>query len=123
MAAEYETSEFTPTTQAQVATMYKAVTSPYWGGADGVNLLNHTGGSRVGAICVEIDVSRSQKPWYPFKTAANYAAATNTDRNIFSPGQILAVTNGGPATAVTAGMIFAQYRIELIEPITSALNT
>lgn len=120
LGVEYETSDSTPTTLAQASALFGAVSSAYWGGIEGTAMLGDINRVANGAVYVDVDVKRAQKPWYPFTTSTNYAASTV--KNTFSMGQVVAVCDGGPTPNVAAGRIYVQYRIELVEPIPSALN-
>nr|UHS72355.1 MAG: putative coat protein [Tombusviridae sp.] len=122
LGIEYDTSETSPTTQIQLAQSYRAITTPYWGGSEGVPMLQSPGTHVQGAVCTVFDTARVSKPWYAYKTSSAYGALTVDDRNIYSPGKALVITNGGPTGQVTAGYLYAQYMVELTEPVSSTLN-
>lgn len=119
---QYDTNEAAPASRLQLSATRDSVSGPVWAGWEGATLLNSYQKTVPGAMKVDCDVGRLQKPWYPYITATNYGGLTAIDRNIYSPGQIVAITDGGPAVAVAAGTIYVQYVVDFIEPVSSAVN-
>ncbi len=109
--------------------IYESVSFPVWSGYEGAALLSNFGMKPPGgAVVVDLDCDRlggaSGDAFYRFTTKVNFAAlASNTDRNVYSPARINISTFGGPAIAQSAGNLFIQYCVELIEPIAPAINS
>lgn len=125
MSLGYDTLDTAPATMAGAQSMYRAVTAPYWAGADGAKGL-HSPGNTPGAVDICLDThnlgSGAGLTWYRYVSPATYVAASVSDRNIYCPAQFYFCHSGGPTTAIAAGTIAAHYVIEVIEPIPSVLN-
>jgi len=126
MGLNYDTADSVPTTTPNMS-MYQGFTSvPYWAGWDAAPMLADVYHPRLpGAVIVDVDVDRFDKPWYPFITSADYTTVTTaraSDGNIYAPASLIIATEQGPVAPVGAGRVFVQYDIELIEPILVANN-
>jgi len=106
---------------------YGSVTSPLWAGAAGSCLLGiERRPIPDEAVVVDFDVNRfgyARGPaYYRYMTLAGFGALSPSDRNVYSPCYLDVSTVGGPAVGITAGTIFVEYEIELVEPISGVLN-
>jgi hypothetical protein len=122
MGVVYDTNDTAPTTRAQLASVRDSTSTPIWAGWEGSALLNTFSNSVSGCVYVDVDVARVAKPWYSYSTPANFAAFSTTDRNMYSPGVIFGISDGGPAVQITAGTVYGVYEVELIEPIDASIN-
>lgn len=125
----YDSTDSVPTTVAQMATLQGYVTGPVWSGSEGATLLDSLNPSKPcppGGVCTQLDVNRSTQYWYPYVTAAELTTELTVSSslgNMRSPARLaLATADGSGTTAVNCGRLYAVYRVELIEPIASALN-
>lgn len=122
MGMQYDRTDAPPTTAQQVEQLSLGVTTPIWGGADGVHRLHSN--TQCNAVNIVVDVTKFDKPYYPFEAAGNFAALGTSDQNTYCPCTVQAITIGGPATAITlAGRLMVRYTVELLDPIIAALNT
>lgn len=125
MGFYYDTNDATPTSRTILSAARDTVSIPVWAGWEGAQLLGM--GSKfaakypAGAAVIDFDVTKCQKPWYPFITSGNYAALTAVDRNIYSPGVAYGVIDGLPISTAT-GTAYASYEIEFIEPMSGVSN-
>nr|WGL40993.1 coat protein [Cymbidium chlorotic mosaic virus] len=127
MGFVYDDLDSNPTTVEAMSTLSGYTTSPLWNGAQCAPALSSVKSVvPTGSVCAVLDVTRLSKPWYPFLTAAGYTDVTETTTalgNMYSPGKLVILTiDGSSSTAVGCGRLYAQYEIELIEPIASSLN-
>jgi hypothetical protein len=123
MAIEYDYTDTVATTEAQLSAMYGYVSSPTWAGWEGSELLSMVRKAPcAGSVVCTIDTNRFPERFYPYKTATLFGALTATDKLLYGPGQLNYSSNNGPTVSVGAGNLYAQYVIELIEPIAAALN-
>lgn len=125
MALDYDLADAVPTTMTQIQQMYQSTTSAVWAGYEGSALLqdpNRPISSIPGAVALELDVNRLSEQYYPWIGIAAFGALTTAaQKNIYCPAQLFIGTNGG--IAGTGGDLFIQYKIELIEPVPTAVNT
>lgn len=124
MGLQYDEPDLPPTTLAGMS-MYKGfVSGPNWAGYDGSMLLaNPKTPPPPGAVITVVDVNCFDKPWYPYISQAGLAAIANSvDINQYCPAILINATQGGPATSIAGGDIYAQYEVKLIEPIVVADN-
>jgi len=118
----YDTADSVPASRLAASASYHSVTTPYWAGWEGSTSLSNRNNmgfrsKKGGEVSMSMDVSRVGRPWYSYLTSVNYAAQTGIDRSIYSPGFLVAITDGGPTTSISAGTVFIRYIIELIEPM------
>lgn len=122
MGIEYDYSDSIPTSLNGVVSLPSSVVTPLWGGVEGCSVLNNPKARLPsGAVVVEVDTKRNAR-WYPYLGGTPFAALSNADRMIYAPGRLIAVTENGPTTPVSAGIIFVQYRAEVCQPISSGAN-
>jgi len=126
MALQYDSFDTAPTTVAAISACKGYTTAPVWSGYQAASAVcSPSNAIPPGSVCVELDVTRLSKPWYPFITSANLTTVGETltsAQNQYSPARLVYVSADGPTTAVSAGRLYAQYVIDLIEPITPSLN-
>nr|UHS72239.1 MAG: putative coat protein [Macanavirus sp.] len=123
----YDHNDNAPASVAAAQQAYQSVTAPYWAGWEGSALLqNFNIPAMPGAICSTLDVRRLGGPlgdaFYRFANLGNFGGFSNTIKNIYSPGILDITTTGGPVVSVLAGNIFAEYAIEVIEPVNPTAN-
>lgn len=100
-------------TFVQVASMTGGVTTPPWGGGPFAG---------PGAVRVVVDCSRFDKPRYSYMTTANFNALTASDQNNYCPVTLARATQGNTAGGAVMGRVWADYSIELLDPIVAGLN-
>ena len=126
MGLTYDQYDTVPTNATEMCNLQGYTTGPVWSGAEASTALQNANVMcPPGAICCEVDVSRFTQAWYNYITSVSFTSATTVNvaiGNMYSPVRLVCLTDEGPATAVNAGKILVQYEIELIEPVTSALN-
>jgi hypothetical protein len=129
MMYQYDIPDSSPTSVQQMSMSNGFVTTPVWNGSQGCSMLANINSPVVpGAVVAEMDLSRLDKPWYQYITGADFIALTAVALtgpavgNSYSPGNIFIATENGPAAPANAGILYAQYDCELIEPITNTLN-
>lgn len=121
MCLSYDRNDTAPGSRVQLSQTYKAINFPPYAGYDGASALN-TDGSPGAAIYLDLDVTRTDKPWYSTIGSVAFAALTAFDQNQFCPASIHIGSDGGPAVAVPPGDIYFKYVIEFIEPINPTMN-
>lgn len=124
-ALGYDFTDAAITTTENAQRAYRSITSPVWGGYDGVNAMNRYDERRgPGEVSLNLDVKRLGGPtglsFYRFTSFTNFPALSNVDKNIYAPAYLDVVTSGG--TALGVGNLFIEYIIELIEPINPSTN-
>lgn len=122
MAFTYDRNDGAPVSRTQLAQSYKAINFPPYAGYDGASALNTPFKPNPGAIYIDLDTTRMDKPWYPTISTAAFAALAIIDQNQFCPATLVLAADGGPVAATPAGDIFIQYEIEFIEPINPTMN-
>jgi len=130
MALQYDEPDANPSTLIQMSSQYGFVSAPYWGGGGGAFLLNRREvNSTPESVVCRVDVNKFTEPWYRYITASALATLSGAGAtgpatsNIYIPAILVYSTVGGTATPVGAGQIYVRYDIDLIEPISSALNS
>jgi hypothetical protein len=119
----YDYQDLAPTSMQEIQMMQSSVSSPVWAGFEGACLmhdLNRSVSSVAGAVALDLDVTRCDKPWYKYITSAAFGALAPSERNIYGPAEVWIGTSGG--VAGTAGDIFCSYEVDLIEPFPGARN-
>lgn len=129
LSFQYDVIDTTPTSLSDMTMMNGFTNAPYWLGGDGAVMLSNPRSRPVaGAVVSSFDVSRQTLPWYPYITAQDFLdllAVSTTGpaaANIYSPGNLVSASVGGPTVSVAGGNLYAQYEIEMIEPTVAALN-
>lgn len=100
-------------TFVQVTQMQGGVATPPWGGGP------FTG---PGAVRIDVDCSRFDKPRYSYIGSAAFAALTTSDQNNYCPVSMARATQGNTAGGAIMGRVWAEYTIELLDPIAAGLN-
>lgn len=121
----YDVSDNAPTTSVQLQQAYKSVTSPVWAGFEGSALMNNMDARTQafpGAVALDVDTARLGTPYYRFQSNTDILAMSLPEQDVFVPGRIFFAREGGVATPVTVGNLFAQYEVELIEPVAPEMN-
>lgn len=123
----YDMDDAAPLSIVAAQQAYHSVSSPVWGGFDGVGTLHNYGPIMPGAVAMDVDVTRfgteSNYKYYPYITVAEFnAIPTLFQQNIYSPGYI-DITAAGGSVSSTGGAVFVQYIIELIEPVNKLMNS
>lgn len=126
MGLQYDNVDAAPSTVATISALSEYTTGPVWNGFEAASALSRfKSGVPGGSVCVCVDVTRAARPWYPYITQASFQAQANIAvslSNEFSPARLIILTSDGPVVAVSAGRVYAQYEIELIEPIAASTN-
>ncbi len=121
MAFSYDTNDTAVSSMSNLQTQYHSVTSPYWGGFEGSAAINSDNFvAPSGAVISKLDISRLDKVWYKYITPAESNAMTAAVRSSYIPATLWYGGEGGPVVSIGGGIIFAKYRVELIEPIVSS---
>lgn len=126
MGLQYDSVDSAPTTVTGISATYRYTSGPVWSGFQVASVLSNPDRTPPPeAICCDVDVTRFSLPWYPYITSTNFTQqgliAIST-QNTYSPGRLVLVTADGPSTSVAAGRLYAQYSVELIEPVASSQN-
>lgn len=122
MSLTYDRNDAAPTSVTQITQGYKAIVFPPYAGYEGAHVLNSGRNNNVsGAICLEVDVNRFDKPWYPTINGTAFSALATTIQNTYCPCSYVIGSDGGPAGG-SAGNIYLKYEIEFIEPINPTMN-
>jgi hypothetical protein len=119
MCATYDRLETAPTTMTQMTQTFKSVVFPPYAGYEGCQILNDVEHA-AGAISVDIDCNRFDKPWYPVIANGALSALAANIQNQYVPASIRYGSDGN--VAFTAGHLYWKYVIEFIEPISPATN-
>lgn len=126
LGLQYDEPDTDPVNLAQMSMSKGFVTGPSWAGREGGVLLgNHNMRPPPGSIVCTVDTNRFDKLWYPFITTADLATVTAASPslvNSYQPAICVFAVGGGPAAPVQAGNVYAQYEVELIEPIVTGNN-
>lgn len=109
----YDRQDAVAATFVQVTQMQGGVSTPPWGGGP------FTGS---GAVRVDIDCSRFDKPRYSFIGTTPFNALTTSDQNNYCPVSMARATQGNTAGGAIMGRVWAEYTVELIDPIPSGIN-
>ena len=120
MGITYDIQDTFPATLDAATQLYGSVTTPYWGGVDGaMSLADCRSPLRGNAVSVSVDLADNRiRPYVTSQTLASSA-----DQILYSLGALVVFRQGGPATQQAAGIIFGQYEIELIDPVSASTNT
>lgn len=122
MCMSYDRNDAAATTVTQITQGYKAIVFPPYAGYEGAHVLNSGRNNNVaGAICMEVDITRFDKMWYPTINGTAFSALATTIQNSYCPCSYVIGSDGGPAGAA-AGNIYLKYEIEFIEPINPTMN-
>jgi len=97
----------------QVASMQKAISFPPWGG------FNNNGGP---SIIITVDTTKFDKNRYSFMLTAAFSALTASDQNNYCPVSLACATQGSTAGSAVGGRIWADYSVELTDPIVPGIN-
>lgn len=116
----YDFTDNAVTTIENAQRAYNSVTTPVWGGFDGVNSMNKYSKTRgSGEVSLLLDVNRlgsgNGPTYYRYVGVSNFTLLSNPDKNFYAPAYVNVTTGGGLAQAV--GNLFIEYEVELIEPI------
>jgi hypothetical protein len=125
LALSYDITDNAPATSAALQQVYKSVTTPVWGGFEGTALLNNIDAPTdrfPGAVALDVDTARLGYNWYRFQSSGDILAMSAPEQDVFVPGRIWHAREGGLAAPFGVGNLFAQYEIELIEPVAPAMN-
>lgn len=126
MGLQYDSVDSAPTTVTGISATYRYTSGPVWSGFQVASVLSYPERAPPPeAICCDVDVTRLSLPWYPYITSANFTQQGQiaiSTQNSYSPGRLVIVTADGPATSVAAGRLYAQYSVELIEPVPASQN-
>lgn len=124
LAVTYDRRDLSAGTMLDAATIFRSVSSPIWGGFDGLNHIKPGPFKKAGpgVVCTDVDTSHLTQPYYIFATTSSFNLMSTTDQNVYCPASLDVYTNGGPAAATEVGKVWIHYEIELIDPITSNVN-
>jgi hypothetical protein len=111
------------TNVALVQQMYRSVSGPVWAGFEGGSGLN-TNGTAVppGALCITLDTTRLDKPYYKYATTAQIGAMSGPEASMYVPASVVWVTDSGTGALPGAGLVMAKYTVQLLEPVPAILN-
>lgn len=125
MGLSYDASDPAASGIDQIQAMYHSVSGPFWAGFEGTGLLGgaqRSVASLPGAMAIEVDCDRIGQTYWRVLPITGYDSLGGSDKDVFLPVQLFVGRTGGPAIDVTAGNLFVQYEVELIEPIPTLLN-
>lgn len=130
MCYQYDIPDPTPTSMSQMTNMHGYTNSAVWNGGEGTTLLRSINvPAHDRAVVSKFDTNRFNGKLFKYITAGNFLNVVNENAvlgpvagNIYSPGNLVVGTVGGPVSNVRAGNIYVQYKIELIHPTPKVLN-
>lgn len=124
MALRYDETDTAVSSSAEISAMYGYTTGAVWSGSSASALLSKPNSPcPSGAICVDVDVGRLEKPWYTWRAAASVPAGLDL-ANTYIPATLVVGTEGGSSTSdVASGHIHWIYSIHCVEPVPSAVNS
>jgi hypothetical protein len=100
-------------TFVQVSQMTGGVSTPPWGGGPFAG---------PGAVRIDIDCARFDKPRYSFLGTTPFAALSTSDQNNYCPVSMARATQGNTVGGSIMGRVWLSYTVELMDPIPSGLN-
>jgi len=109
----YDRQDAIAATFVQVASMTGGVATPPWGGGP------LTG---PGAVRIEVDCGRFDKPRYSFMASAAFAALGSSDQNNYCPVSLARASQGNTAGGAILGRVWCEYTVELLDPIVPGIN-
>ncbi|CAI34772.1 coat protein [Poinsettia latent virus] len=128
MGLSYDYADAIPSDETEMSALKGYTTTSAWAGSEGIKMLSYpTGAVPSGAVVLSLDCASMSKPWYPYISAV---AATNLGEkqpellNQYTPARAFIGTGGGMqgVNGLTAGRVFMVYDIELIEPVSPAMQ-
>lgn len=119
MTLGYDRNDAAYGTITQITQGYHAIVFPPYAGFEGCQILNEVD-STSGAICLDVDVTRFDKPWYPTISNTAFSALPANIQNQYAPASLQVGSDQG--VAVTAGNIYWKYTCEFIEPVNPTVN-
>lgn len=121
-AIVYDWNDAAPSSSVQLSQCYKSISFPPYAGFEGTNALHSASNNVPGAVTLELDTNRVEKPWYSTINNAAFAPLAANIKNIYSPAVVQVTVEGGPAAATVAGNFYIKYEIEFIEPVNPTMN-
>jgi len=126
MSLQFDIADSNPATIGQQSQMYEFIQVPYWAGWEGAVCLNQPFiKPPAGSVVIDVDTARFDKPWYQMSNFTDFGATQTFNAvlaNSLCPFTLISGTSGVLAINVLAGYLYAQYDIEMIEPIVSSSN-
>lgn len=118
----YDGADLLPTKMAALIAGYRATFGPVWAGQSGFDSSNPFA-VHSDMVHLDLDCSKLAKRYYPYTTNANYVGLSASDKNIYSPAELLVGSEGiTTGTSVNVGSFYVSYEIELLEPVAPVLN-
>lgn len=114
MGLVFDTRDAAAATFVQVTSLSKAISFPPWGGFQN--------GNSSTSISIDVNVNEFDKPKYSYITSAGFTALTTSDQNNYCPVSLACATQGSTAGSLVGGRIWADYTIQLHDPIVPGLN-
>lgn len=124
LAITYDRRDIVASTMMDAGTIYDSVSSPVWGGSNGLHHMKPGKFAKAGpgVVCADMDPSHLTQPYYNFAVTSTFNGMTTNDQNSYCPASLDVYTNGGPALATEVGKVWIHYEIELVDPMSSILN-
>lgn len=123
----YDGSDLAPTSMQLAQQAHKAVTAPIWAGFNGSDELSKFSKDRgAGSVSIVVDVDKlggpSGQSYFKTISSGNFNILSTQDRNFYSGVYLDISLEGGSTGIAAAGHVFAEYDVELIEPIAPSVN-
>lgn len=118
----YDAVDTTPAKMSQLIAGYRATFGPVWAGQSGFDSSNPFA-NHSDMVHLDLDCSKAGKKYYPYTSVTNYNGLSSSDKNIYSPAELLVGSEGVTlSSGSSVGSFYVTYEIELLEPIASAVN-
>lgn len=118
----YDGADVLPTKMSALIAGYRATFGPVWAGQSGFDSTNPFA-NHSDMVHLDLDCSKLAKRYYPYTSATNYAGLSTSDKNIYSPAELLVGSEGiTTGTSTNVGSFYVSYEIELLEPVASTVN-
>lgn len=95
----------------QVTSSAHAISFPPWGGFSG-----------SASVTIEVDCSQFDKNRYSYMAVAAFNALGASDQNNYCPVTLITATQGSTLAVPVGGRIWADYSIQLTDPIVPGIN-
>lgn len=117
----YDTNDNSPSNMRQIISGNRATFGPVWAGQSGFDSTNPFA-NHSDMVHLDLDCSKLGNRFYPYATQTSFQAMSATDKNIYSPAQVIVANEGVTAVSSVIGSIYISYEVELLEPVATGIN-
>ncbi|AAN51928.1 coat protein [Subterranean clover mottle virus] len=120
----YDALDAVPAALQQMSSLAGFSTGAVWSGSEGSVLLRaaNKNGNVPGAVSSQLNIADPSK-YYRYENLTNFAAIAEGTKNLYAPARLAVAAANGAADVGGVGTVYATYVVELIDPISSALNS